>query len=43
MKVPGYKWPPQIKTIWNLWEACIESESQKEKWFISQDGRLKKL
>lgn len=43
MKVPGYKWPPQIKTSWNLWEACLESNNRKEKWFISQDGRLKKL
>jgi hypothetical protein len=43
MKVPGYKWPPQIKTSWNLWEARLESNDGKEKWFISQDGRLKKL
>ncbi len=43
MKTPGYKWPPQIRTTWNLWEACLESEDGKEKWFISHDGRLKKI
>lgn len=42
MNVKGYKWPPQIKATWNLWEAFLESEDGKEKISITSDGRAGK-
>ncbi len=40
LNVKGYKWPPQIKTNWNLWEAVLESEDGREKISITSDGRV---
>lgn len=39
IKVEGFKWPPQIKSTWNLWEAFLESDNSLTKVFIRQDGR----
>lgn len=40
VKVKGYKWPPQIKTAWNMWEAYLESEEGSRRVFITHDGRV---
>jgi hypothetical protein len=40
LNVKGYKWPPRIKTTWNLWEAVLESEDGREKISITSDGRV---
>lgn len=42
MNVKGFKWPPQMKATWNLWEASLEGEDGKEKFFITSDGRVSK-
>jgi hypothetical protein len=42
MKVKGYKWPPHIKTTWNLWEAYLESGDGRERIHITNDGLVGK-
>jgi hypothetical protein len=42
MKVAGYKWPPDIKTTWDLWEAVLESEDGKATVSITDDGLVGK-
>jgi hypothetical protein len=42
MKLPGYKWPPEIRTTWDLWEAVLESEAGRESLFITGDGLVGK-
>jgi hypothetical protein len=43
MKVKGYKWPPQIRTTWNMWEAYLESEDGRDRLFINQAGRVGRI
>ncbi len=38
MKVKGYRWPPQIKTAFDLWEAVIESVGGRGSVYITDDG-----
>jgi hypothetical protein len=39
-QIPGYKWPPKLKTTWNLYQANVYNSTGKEVWSISQDGRV---
>jgi hypothetical protein len=43
MKVEGYKWPPKIRTTWNMWEAYLESNDGKDRIFITHDGRVGRI
>ncbi len=43
IKVDGYKWPPQIRTTWNMWEAYLESEDGEDRIFINQTGRVGRI
>jgi hypothetical protein len=36
--VEGYRWPPQIKHTWNLFEAKLTSLNGAEEWHIRNDG-----
>jgi hypothetical protein len=42
LKVTGYKWPPRIKTAFDLWEAVLESENGRGSVFITGDGLVGK-
>ena len=41
-EVKGYKWPPQIRTTWDQWEAFLEQEDGQSKVFIFSDGRVER-
>jgi hypothetical protein len=43
LKVKGYKWPPKIRTTWNMWEAYLESDDGKDRIFITHDGRVGRI
>jgi len=40
MRVKGYRWPPQIRTTGNLWEALLEREDGQGRVIIFSDGRV---
>jgi len=40
MKLNGYNWPPKIEYTTSLFEAILQSVDGKEKWHISNDGRV---
>ncbi|OGD20070.1 MAG: carbohydrate-binding family 9-like protein [Candidatus Aminicenantes bacterium RBG_16_63_16] len=42
IRVKGYRWPPQIKTAFDLWEAVLESADGRNSVFITQDGLVGK-
>jgi hypothetical protein len=42
IKVTGYKWPPRIKTAFDLWEAVLENENGRGSVFITGDGLVGK-
>jgi len=41
-KAKGYRWPPQIRTAFDLWEAVLESADGRESVFITGDGLVGK-
>jgi hypothetical protein len=40
--IKGYRWPPQIQTAFDLWEAVLKSQDRRESVFITGDGLVGK-
>ena len=38
MRVAGYRWPPEMKTTWSMFEARLPSENGAEVWRINHEG-----
>lgn len=38
MRVNGYRWPPEIKATWHLFEAQLPSTAGKAVWRINHEG-----
>lgn len=38
VRVEGYRWPPEMKTTWNMFEARLPSVDGKEVWRINHEG-----
>ena len=38
--LPGYRWPPEIRTSWNQFEARLESSDRAPALFINHEGRV---